>query len=163
MTKEERFLELKIGAQVVLMRNHKFIDELVNGSRGVVTGFGSVTAAQIERASGATDPKITKAFKECPEVLFDNGQTHVIFPAEFSLKMGEHKIARWQCPLKLAWALTIHKSQGMSLDKVECYCGNAFDDGHVYVALSRCRSIEGTLSNVPTFFLFSFKTVLKIN
>jgi len=145
----DKEMRLKIGAQVVLIRNMN--DDLVNGSRGVVVGFQMVTPAEIQSESNTKNSKVTGSFKQIPLVRFEEtGEQDIpIFPVEFSMAYGsagakgEHKLARWQIPLKLAWALTIHKSQGMSLDKVECHVQNVFDDGHVYVALSRCTTVGG--------------------
>ena len=68
----------------------------------------------------------------------------VMEPCEFFIGKGSAgALTRTQFPLKLAWALTVHKSQGMTLGRAEIQVGDAFDYGQVYVALSRCVSREG--------------------
>ena len=64
--------------------------------------------------------------------------------------MEEEEIGSFeQFPLRLAWAITIHKSQGLTFQKAVIDAGAAFAPGHVYVALSRCTSLEGIILNSP--------------
>jgi hypothetical protein len=115
---------LKKGAQVVLLGNIDFSAELVNGSRGVVVGF--------DKESGY------------PIVLFTSGEVRIISPHKWPQEeRGIGSVNYWQIPLKLAWALTIHKSQGMSLDRAIVSMKGIFAEGQAYVALSRIRSLEG--------------------
>ena len=141
-------LSLKLGAQVVLIKNVD--DALVNGSRGVVRGF--VTRGDTEFARHKSSFRIhprraadaERAFPRWPLVAFDNGRVLAVGPGEFSASAGKKAYAdRLQVPLKLAWALTVHKSQGMTLSRVEVNLRDAFDYGQVYVALSRATSAEG--------------------
>lgn len=123
-------VRLRLGAQVVLLRNMPQ-DNLVNGSRGVVVGF---------RFEGS------KCNVIYPCVLFDSGITKTVVPVTFFRGFGQDamgSVRRRQLPLKLAWALTVHKSQGMSLTSCELMVENAFEHGQVYVALSRCVSSSG--------------------
>ena len=92
-----RKLELKKGAQVMLTRNISLIKGLVNGSRGVVIGF-----------EGEANHPIIK--------FYVNGEKMVIKREKFSFALNDKKFERVQYPLIQAWAMSIHKSQGMSLD-----------------------------------------------
>ena len=118
-----RKLELKIGAQVMLTRNLNARQQLVNGARGIVEKF-------------------TKCGK--PVVKFANGHEMDVDFERFSIHVGGLEVAtRQQIPLALAWAVTVHKSQGLTLDRVELSLERAFEPGMAYVALSRARSMEG--------------------
>jgi ATP-dependent DNA helicase PIF1 len=116
-------LELKQGAQVVLLKNLDVPGGLVNGSRGLVVGF----------ANG-------------PVVRFVCGKTVTLKRETWTKKDDQDRdvATRKQFPLALAWALTIHKSQGMSLDRVRVNLDCNFAPcGLAYVALSRCRTLAG--------------------
>jgi ATP-dependent DNA helicase PIF1 len=124
-------LELKVGAQVMLLKN-MCPPLLVNGSRGVIIDFKPLDQV------GKVD------YTRYPVVLFQNGTTMTCGVASFKLESAGRVVGeRIQVPLKLAWALTIHKSQGMTLDAVVMDLTRAFGAGQVYVALSRCTSLHG--------------------
>ncbi|KAL0237064.1 hypothetical protein PCE1_000461 [Barthelona sp. PCE] len=117
-------LRLKVGAKVMLLKNIDFDANLVNGSTGTVT--------RIE----------TKRGKPVPVVSF-NGVEHTVQPTEFTIMQGQNIVAeREQIPLRLAWAITVHKCQGLTIDKVKLDIGRAFATGQAYVALSRCRDLN---------------------
>ena len=124
-------LSLKVGAQVMATKQNQK-KGLVNGSRGVVHEFRR-----------AMDPK-TGVESLFPYVRFDNGVNVLITPTSSSQRGPGRTLVRKQLPLKLAWALTVHKSQGMTLSRAELMLDGAFDYGQVYVALSRVRSLAGT-------------------
>ncbi len=116
-------LILAIGAQVMLLKNLDFDAGLVNGSRGVVTGF-TTTAVPL------------------PIVKFRTGLPIPIGPATWESEDLEG-IQRQQIPLKLAYAITIHKAQGATLDCALIDIGHStFECGQAYVALSRVRDLE---------------------
>ncbi len=118
-------LTLKKGALVMTIKNNKE-KKYVNGSLGKVIGFETMTGF--------------------PKVEFKSGRITTITPESWELKDGETKRAELtQVPLRLAWAITIHKSQGMTLDAARIDLRKAFVEGMGYVALSRVRSLE-TLS-----------------
>ena len=119
----EPILTLKIGAQVMLLTNLDQERGLVNGSRGVVLHF-SATGLPIVRFLSVSEP-IT--VDRATWMLPDNDQ-----------------VGRAQIPLKVAYAITIHKSQGATLDCALIDIGsNTFEYGQAYVALSRVKSLEG--------------------
>lgn len=119
-----RTLRLKIGAQVMLTRNLSSRQGLVNGARGVVENFTPSGLPVVKFARG--------------------GASMTIGRERYSIRQGGQDAAiRSQIPLALAWAVTVHKSQGLSLDRVEVSLDRAFEAGMAYVALSRARNLEG--------------------
>ncbi|KAK3513386.1 hypothetical protein QTP70_014213 [Hemibagrus guttatus] len=118
-------LQLKVGAQVMLTKNLDVQRGLVNGARGVVVDF-------------------LPGNQGLPRVRFLCGAVEVMKRERWTFKAaGGVYLSRQQLPLKLAWAISIHKSQGMTLDCVEISLARVFESGQAYVALSRASSLEG--------------------
>lgn len=149
-------LKLKVGAQVMLLRNLDLKSGsdrmLVNGSRGVVIGFRimegledpSESDDELESFLDSDDEPESWAGEQIPIVRFLNGRETAIFPQEFSCDLsGYGSCVRMQVPLKLAYAITIHKSQGMTLDYLVVDMKGIFATGQAYVALSRASSLMG--------------------
>jgi len=124
-------LRLKVGAQVMFTKNDEQ-KRWVNGTMGIVQEIdGDGIRVEVD---GKTHD-VEQASWETYEYEFDAKQDRIL-----SKPQGTYT----QYPLMLAWAVTIHKSQGKTLDNVLIDLGyGAFVSGQVYVALSRCRSIEG--------------------
>ncbi len=115
-------LELKIGARVMFTKNHPE-GLYVNGTLGVVKDFDSYGF---------------------PVVLTNSGLELSVTPQSWRIEEdGKVKAEITQLPLRLAWAITVHKSQGMSLDAMEVDLSKSFVKGMGYVALSRVRTLEG--------------------
>jgi LysM repeat protein len=116
-------LRLKEGARVMFTKND-VMGRYVNGTLGTVVGF--------ERGSGY------------PQVRTHAGRIVVAALEEWTMQDGGVVLARiTQVPLRLAWAITVHKSQGMSLDAAHMDLSQVFEYGQGYVALSRVRELRG--------------------
>jgi ATP-dependent DNA helicase PIF1 len=115
-------IHLAVGAQVMLLYNMDLEAKLANGSRGVIEDF----------------------VDDLPLVRFLDGQTRIIDYHTWDVKENDVPLlAATQIPLRLAWAITIHKSQGCSLDYVEIDLTDIFEYGQAYVALSRAKTLDG--------------------
>lgn len=139
-------VELCEGAQVMLLKNLDTTRDLVNGSRGVVVGFKSVSELREASALTKEQERVLIAWPSAhvPVVRFTNGSEIDVLPAKFTTEVhGAGECSRVQVPLKLAWAITAHKSQGMSLDYVRASLSDIFAAGQAYVVLSRARTMEG--------------------
>lgn len=136
----EARLELKVGAQVMFVKNDPSAERrYFNGKIGVVTDFYE---EYILVQCPGDDDKIAVEpleWENCRYVI--NEQTQEM---ETEV-MGIFK----QYPLRLAWAITIHKSQGLTFDKAIIDAASSFASGQVYVALSRCRTLEGMVLATP--------------
>ena len=167
----EEEVTLKVGCEVMMLINTSVLEtngseseerRLANGSRGTIIKFDLpdevAMNSHIEKLEKQEDTNqrdldllknqrewVRTKQKKIPYVLFRGFQEAVpIFPMEFSFdSAGLGKNIRFQIPIKLAFAITIHKSQGMSLDSCLVDASNTFAEAQVYVALSRCRSATG--------------------
>jgi ATP-dependent exoDNAse (exonuclease V) alpha subunit len=136
-------LVLKVGAQVMFVKND-LQKQYVNGTIGIVD---SLSDERITVRINETDhdEKILEIERQEWEVLrYENDASN---PSRIATKIvGTFK----QYPLRLAWAITIHKSQGKTFEKVIIDMGNgAFESGQTYVALSRCRTLGGIILRQP--------------
>lgn len=114
-------LRITVGCQVILLKNLDVKNKLVNGSRGIVTALGAV-----------------------PTVRFLDGQEVPINKEVWEQQIDDKIFSITQIPLKISKAMSIHKSQGMTIDLVKTDLGKSiFEWGQAYVVLSRVRTLEG--------------------
>mmetsp|Transcript_22477 Transcript_22477/g.46718 ORF Transcript_22477/g.46718 Transcript_22477/m.46718 type:complete len:710 (+) Transcript_22477:226-2355(+) len=146
-------LTLKEGAQVMLLKNIDSERELVNGSRGTVTRFVHWTEGRNEDPD-FTLPRGWKKSTKLPVVQFtsltsgQSGESIVITPKKWENMEGEVlNSSRVQLPLRLAWSLSVHKSQGMTIPRLEVSLKGVFEFGQAYVALSRATCMKGLVIN----------------
>ena len=130
----EKTLELKIGAKVMFLKNDTETPRrFFNGKIGVVKSVEEETIT-IKCPDDYDTIELGKAVWE--NIRYSTNPN--------TKQIEEEELGKFiQFPLRLAWAITIHKSQGLTFDKAVIDAGAAFAPGQVYVALSRCRSLEG--------------------
>lgn len=134
----DEVLTLKKGAQVMFIRNDSN-GEYYNGKIGKIEEIGPGGVVSVADSDGGL---VTVA-----PVDWENSQ-YVLDEDTKEIRQSIAGTFR-QIPLRIAWAITIHKSQGLTFDKVIIDAGAAFAFGQVYVALSRCRSLEGISLDTP--------------
>lgn len=117
-------LKLRKGARVMLIKNLDVSLGLVNGSIGTITDF---------------------SLNKEPLVTFDNGQQRIIEKVEWELESNSNVVKAQQLPLILAYSITQHKCQSITLDNAVLDLADCFCDHQVYVALSRLKSLDGLL------------------
>ncbi|KAG9189567.1 ATP-dependent DNA helicase PIF1 [Alternaria panax] len=168
----EAVVHLKEGMRVLLQANLEPDAGLVNGSQGLIIGFEPFNPDRLPRAAESKDEPgdlrgthakyAERQIKEYanqnrrqpwPVVRFDNGLTRTIYadcPCNELGNVGENGdesklslLSRAQIPLVAGYAITVHKSQGMTLDRVIVDLREAFEASQLYVALSRARSLKG--------------------
>ena len=116
------------------------VRKLVNGSRGKVVGFEKIKTTPANADNDPLLPGVTLY----PVVQFVSGVKKTIRPTTFESKLiGLGACTRVAIPLRLAWAITTHKSQGLTLDYVIADVGNVFAEAQTYVALSRASDENG--------------------
>jgi ATP-dependent DNA helicase PIF1 len=121
-------IKLKVGAEVMMTRNRPPDYILVNGSRGTV----------VEIKNGI--PKV-----EFRLVNSDETFTTDVGPVDYEVKYRRYKLTRMQVPLKLAWSMTVHRCQGMTLENVLFNTERSFETGQLYVGMSRATDPNGLI------------------
>lgn len=144
-------LSLKEGTQVMFVKNDLVMKRYFNGKVGVIK---LLTKEKIIVESDGTEIEVGLETWENTRYTLNRADG----------KLEQEVIGTFkQYPLRLAWAITIHKSQGLTFEKVMIDAGAAFSSGQVYVALSRCTSLDGIvlLSKIPPTAIHSNDNVIK--
>ena len=144
-------LSLKEGAQVMFLKNDLIQKRYFNGKIGVIK---TLTKEKIIVDCDGAEIEVGKETWENSRYTLNRGDG----------KLEQETLGTFtQYPLRLAWAITIHKSQGLTFEKVMIDAGAAFSSGQVYVALSRCTSLAGIvlLSKIAPSAIHSNDNVIK--
>jgi ATP-dependent exoDNAse (exonuclease V) alpha subunit len=163
----DAMVSIKVGAQVMVKKNgadkmpgltkDDFESKVVNGTMGIVTAIlpaePTKTIYEPVKEGGINVHRTIKAQPDRVVIKVESGEEVTIYRQRWELKekrkdefgkYSEEVIATFdQMPLILAWAISMHKSQGQSFDKVHINPRAIFADGQLYVALSRCRTLAG--------------------
>jgi hypothetical protein len=136
----DELLQLKVGAKVMFIKNDtERIRKYYNGKLGVVVAIDE-QEIEVQCADETDTIKVQK--EKWENVKYQLNQRNQQIEEEV---VGSFT----QFPLRLAWAITIHKSQGLTFDRAIIDAGIAFAPGQVYVALSRCTSLQGIILQSP--------------
>ncbi len=150
----DEILQLKAGAQVMFIKNDtEKVRRYFNGKIGIVTDLGN--------------EKIIVQCKDEPAAIEVRKETweNIRYTVDKTTRKLEEEVlgSFTQYPLRLAWAITIHKSQGLTFDKVIIDAGEAFAPGQVYVALSRCTTLDGIVlqNRIRSVGLFTDERIVR--
>lgn len=135
----DNVLTLKEGAQVMFVRNDSSPEKkFYNGKIATITSISNTDIIVEDREGNTIEVKRDKWENIKYTINKDNKEIEAVVDGSFI-----------QYPLKLAWAITVHKSQGLTFERAIIDVGSAFTYGQVYVALSRCKSFEGLVLSSP--------------
>lgn len=135
----EKTLELKNGCQVMFLKNDTQGARYYNGKLGIITSLDD-EHIKVRGLDDDTEVEVTPDIWTNARYVIDKETKEIREEID-----GEFR----QYPLRLAWAITVHKSQGLTFDRAVIDVNAAFAAGQVYVALSRLRSLEGLLLTAP--------------
>lgn len=151
----DEYLNLKVGAQVMFIKNDSSVEKRYYNGK-----LGTITALEKDRV-----------IVQCSEDDIINVDVETWENIKYSLNKDTKEIKETldgsytQVPLRLAWAITIHKSQGLTFEKAIIDAEEAFAHGQTYVALSRCKTLEGIVLKTPirSSSIINDKTVNSFN